>query len=122
MSTKDEPTPSESSFDIVDTSSNMVLSTDTSQPSVLSARLHAAWSGEILHREKVNWRTWKTGIRNHLGMCRLGTHILPAPASTAPDPTNEPVAFRNWSGNDLTGLVGENEGNFLPRMYAPSPP
>ncbi len=82
---------------------------DATRPIVTPARI-IPFAGDLLDRTKSNWLTWSSGVKDDLDMCRLGSHILPAPDCDPPDSTIHPNAYQNWLLNDRAARAFLNKG------------
>ncbi|KAF4611985.1 hypothetical protein D9613_004442 [Agrocybe pediades] len=73
--------------------------TDQNRPSVTLITA-IPFSGELLDKDKGNWRAWNKSMYGALALNGLWNYTMENARKLAPNPDLEPRAFANWEEND----------------------
>ena len=75
---------------------------DATRPIVEKETIKTPFKGDKLDKEKGNWTAWRCEIQTFLDMIGLSPHLIDDISVTAPSPTIQPNAHRNYVSNDRT--------------------
>ncbi|KAF5378789.1 hypothetical protein D9615_006919 [Tricholomella constricta] len=72
--------------------------------SIPAMAIRTQWTGDILHKDKTDFKSWERRFRNFLSMNGLLTYVF-SPLTISPNPSAEPRAYGNYVTNGALAVA-----------------